>query len=153
MKSDARKTIQSNKSAFHDYFIDDTYEAGISLSGTEVKSIRQGKVNLKDSYAYVKGGEVFVAGMHVSPYEQGNMQNRDPLRERKLLLNKREIRKLKDLTQRDGYTLVPTDIHFNGAWVKITVGVARGKKLYDKREASAKKDAQRNIERAIRSRN
>ncbi len=150
-KEDNRKVIAKNKVAAHEYFIEDVYEAGISLFGTEVKSIRAGKVNLKDSYAYIKNGEVFVANMHVSPYEQGNIMNKDPLRHRKLLLNKREIRKLRESSQKEGYTLVPLDLHFSGAYVKMDLAVGRGKKLYDKRESSAKKDAQRNIERALKN--
>ena len=153
MKKNSQKVISSNKAAYHNYYIEDTYEAGISLAGTEVKSIRQGKVNLKDSFAYVKDGEIFLANMHISPYEHGNIMNKDPLRLRKLLLNKREIRKIKELTQRDGYTLIPTDLHFSGEYVKVSLGIAKGKKLYDKRESSAKKDADRSIERSIKNRN
>ncbi len=149
-KKEDKKVIAKNKAATHEYFIEDVYEAGISLFGTEVKSIRAGKVNLKDSYAYIKNGEVFVANMHVSPYEQGNIMNKDPLRHRKLLLNKREIRKLCESSQKEGYTLIPLDLHFSGAYVKMDIAVGKGKKLYDKRESSAKKDAQRNIERALK---
>lgn len=149
-KKEDKKVIAKNKVATHEYFIEDVYEAGISLFGTEVKSIRAGKVNLKDSYAYIKNGEVFVANMHVSPYEQGNIMNKDPLRHRKLLLNKREIRKLCESSQKEGYTLIPLDLHFSGAYVKMDIAVGKGKKLYDKRESSAKKDAQRNIERALK---
>ena len=152
MKKTSQKLITNNKAAYHNYHIDETFEAGISLAGTEVKSIRQGKVNLKDSFAYVKDGEVFLANMHVSPYENGNIMNKDPLRLRKLLLNKREIRKIKELTQRDGYTLIPTDLHFNGEYVKVSLGIAKGKKLYDKRESSAKKDAERSMERTMKNR-
>jgi SsrA-binding protein len=148
----AKKVISSNRAAFHNYFIEDTLEAGLCLTGTEVKSIRAGKVNLKDSYAYFKDGEVYVTGMHVSPYEQGNIMNRDPLRHRKLLLNKREIRKLKELSQREGYSLIPTDLHFSGAFVKMALGVAKGKKLYDKRASSAEKDAKRSMDRAQKAR-
>ena len=151
MKNQSQKTIAKNKVAYHNYFIEEIYEAGISLSGTEVKSIRAGKVNLKDSFAYIKDGEVFVANMHISPYEQGNIFNKDPLRHRKLLLNKREIRKLKELKQKQGYTLVPVDLHFDRSYVKLNLGVAKGKKLYDKRSTDAKKDAQRRIERAVKS--
>lgn len=149
-KKENDKVIAKNKTAYHEYFIDDIYEAGISLSGTEVKSIRLGKVNLKDSYAFIRKGEVFVEGMHISPYEQGNIYNKDPLRQRKLLLHKREIRKLTEFQQKDGYTLVPIDLHFSGANVKLNLGVGKGKKLYDKREVSAKKDVQRDIERALK---
>ena len=150
-KDDGR-IIAKNKIAYHEYFIEDIYEAGISLSGTEVKSLREGRVNLKVSYAFVKNGEVFVENMHISPYEKGNIFNKDPLRQRKLLLHKKEIAKLYDKTRKEGYTLVPVDLHFSGAYVKMNLGVGKGKKLYDKREASAKKDAQRNIERVMKNR-
>ncbi len=150
MKNSETKIIAQNKAARHEYFVDEVYEAGIVLTGTEVKSIRQGRVNLKDSFAYIKNGEVFVANMHVSPYEQGNIANKDPLRVRKLLLNKREIRKLKEAVQKDGYTLVPLNLHFSRANVKMDLAVAKGKKLYDKREASAKRDAMRSIDRAMK---
>ncbi|MBQ1465273.1 MAG: SsrA-binding protein SmpB [Eubacteriaceae bacterium] len=151
-KKDDGRIIAKNKIAYHEYFIEDIYEAGISLSGTEVKSLREGRVNLKDSYAFVKNGEVFVENMHISPYEKGNIFNKDPLRQRKLLLHKKEIAKLYDKTRKEGYTLVPVDLHFSGAYVKMNLGVGKGKKLYDKREASAKKDAQRNIERVMKNR-
>ncbi|MBO4360570.1 MAG: SsrA-binding protein SmpB [Eubacteriaceae bacterium] len=151
-KKDDGRIIAKNKIAYHEYFIEDIYEAGISLSGTEVKSLREGRVNLKDSYAFVKNGEVFVENMHISPYEKGNIFNKDPLRQRKLLLHKKEIARLYDKTRKEGYTLVPVDLHFSGAYVKMSLGVGKGKKLYDKREASAKKDAQRNIERVMKNR-
>ena len=151
-KKDDGRIIAKNKIAYHEYFIEDIYEAGISLSGTEVKSLREGRVNLKDSYAFVKNGEVFVENMHISPYEKGNIFNKDPLRQRKLLLHKKEIAKLYDRTRKEGYTLVPVDLHFSGAYVKMNLGVGKGKKLYDKREASARKDAQRNIERVMKNR-
>ena len=151
-KKDDGRIIAKNRIAYHEYFIEDIYEAGISLSGTEVKSLREGRVNLKDSYAFVKNGEVFVENMHISPYEKGNIFNKDPLRQRKLLLHKREIAKLYDKTRKEGYTLVPVDLHFSGAYVKMNLGVGKGKKLYDKREASARKDAQRNIERVMKNR-
>ena len=151
-KKDDGRIIAKNKIAYHEYFIEDIYEAGISLSGTEVKSLREGRVNLKDSYAFVRNGEVFVENMHISPYEKGNIFNKDPLRQRKLLLHKKEIAKLYDKTRKEGYTLVPVDLHFSGAYVKMNLGVGKGKKLYDKREASAKKDAQRNIERVMKNR-
>lgn len=150
-KEENNKIIAKNRAAYHEYFINEIYEAGIALSGTEVKSIRAGKVNLKDSFAYIKNNEVFVSGMHISPYEQGNIYNKDPLRLRKLLLNKREIRKLKEATQKEGFTLIPVDLHFERAFVKVSLGVAKGKKLYDKRDDSAKKDAQRNIERSLKA--
>lgn len=149
-KKDDGRVIAKNRIAYHEYFIEDIYEAGISLSGTEVKSLRAGKVNLKDSYAFVKNGEVFVENMHISPYEQGNIFNKDPLRQRKLLLHKKEIAKLTEKTQKEGYTLVPVDLHFTGAYVKMNLGIGKGKKLYDKREATAKRDAERNIERAMK---
>lgn len=145
-------TIAQNKKAYHDYFVEDTYEAGIALTGTEVKSIRAGRVNLKDSYVSCKTGEAFVIGMHISPYEQGNIFNRDPLRQRKLLLHKREIHKLIGLTQQQGYALIPIRLYFKGTHVKLEVGLCRGKKNYDKRDASAEKDAKRNMDRAMRER-
>lgn len=139
--------IAENRKARHDYFIEDTYECGLVLVGTEVKSIRGGRVNLKDSYAQVKKGELFIIGMHVSPYEQGNIFNRDPFRERKLLLHKREILKLQALTQKDGYSLVPLRLYFKDGRVKMELAVAKGKKLYDKRASLAEKDAKRDMER------
>lgn len=139
------KLIAKNPTAFHNYTIDDKLEAGIVLSGTEIKSIRNGKANLKDSYAIIKNGEVYIVGMHISPYEQGNIFNKDPLRDRKLLLNKREINKLIGLTKQKGYSLVPLNMYFKGSLVKIELGVGKGKKLYDKREDIAKKDAERRI--------
>ena len=146
------KIIAQNKKAFHDYFVDEKYEAGIALFGTEVKSLRAGAVNLKDSYCSIKGGELFAVGMHISPYEQGNIFNRDPLREKKLLMHKREIMKLQGLISRDGYTLIPLSLYFSGSHVKVEVGLCRGKKLYDKRDAAAKKQANRDIERFARAR-
>lgn len=146
------KIIAQNKKAFHDYFVDEKYEAGIALFGTEVKSLRAGAVNLKDSYCSIKGGELFAVGMHISPYEQGNIFNRDPLREKKLLMHKREIMKLQGLISRDGYTLIPLSLYFSGSHVKVEVGLCRGKKLYDKRDAAAKKQADRDIERFARAR-
>lgn len=139
------KLIAKNPTAFHNYNIDDKLEAGIVLSGTEIKSIRSGKANLKDSYAIIKNGEVYIVGMHISPYEHGNIFNKDPLRDRKLLLNKREINKLIGLTKQKGYSLVPLNMYFKGSLVKIELGVGKGKKLYDKREDIAKKDAERRI--------
>ena len=139
------KLIAKNPTAFHNYTIDDKLEAGIVLSGTEIKSIRNGKANLKDSYAVIKHGEVYIVGMHISPYEQGNIFNKDPLRDRKLLLNKREINKLIGLTKQKGCSLVPLNMYFKGSLVKIELGVGKGKKLYDKREDIAKKDAERRI--------
>ena len=139
------KEIASNKKAFHDYFIDDTFEAGIELTGTEIKSIRLGNVNLKDSYAYIKNGEVFISNMHISPYEQGNIFNVDPTRERRLLVTKKEINKLFGLIKQQGVTLVPIKLYFKGKWAKLSLGIGKGKKLYDKRQDIAKKSAQREI--------
>ena len=142
-----KKIIAQNKKAYHDYFVDETYEAGIALFGTEVKSIRGGAVNLKDSYCFVLNGELYASGIHISPYEKGNIFNRDPLRERKLLMHKREIMKLHGLVAQKGYTLVPLSLYFSGSHVKVSVGLCRGKKLYDKRDDAAKKQADRDIER------
>lgn len=147
------KPIAQNRKARHDYFIEDTYECGIELVGTEVKSIRGGKVNLKDSYARVKNGEVFVIGMHVSPYEMGNIFNRDPFRDRRLLLHKSEIRKLQAATMQDGFALVPLSLYFRDGRVKLELAIARGKKLYDKRASTAERDAKRNMDRALRDAN
>jgi SsrA-binding protein len=144
------RMIAQNKKARHEYFIEDAYEAGIVLSGTEVKSIRAGKVNLKDSYVQIKNGEAFVIGMHISPYEKGNIFNKDPLRTRKLLLRKREISKLHDLTMQQGYTLIPLDLHFEKSYVKMNVGVARGKKLHDKRDSDKQKSDEKKMRRALR---
>ncbi len=141
------KLLSENRKARHEYFIEDTYECGIALIGTEVKSIRMGKVNIKDSYAKVKDGEIFVVGMHVSPYEKGNIFNRDPFRERKLLLHKREIRKLGALSQADGYSLIPTKLYLKDGKVKLELAVAKGKKLYDKRRDIAERDAKRAMDR------
>jgi len=143
------KLIAQNKKARHDYFILETVEAGINLCGTEVKSIRASKVNLKDSYIDIKNGEAYVVGMHVSPYEQGNIHNRDPLRQRKLLLHKREINRLFGLVKQDGLTLIPLSLYFKGSLIKTEVGVAKGKKLHDKRASAAAHDAERDIRRAL----
>ena len=137
--------IAKNPTARHNYTITDTIEAGIVLSGTEIKSIRSGKVNLKDSYASIHNGEVFIHSMHISPYEQGNIFNKDPLRDRKLLLNKQEIRKLVGLIQQKGLTLIPISLYFKGSKVKVELGIGKGKKLYDKREDLKKKDQERYI--------
>ena len=145
------KIVAQNKKAYHDYFVDEKYEAGISLFGTEIKSIRLGQVNLKDSYCSIKDGELFVLGMHVSPYEKGNIFNREPLRERKLLMHKREILKLAGLVGQKGYTLVPLSLYFSGSRVKVEVGLCRGKKLYDKRDSDAQREAGREIERYEKS--
>ncbi|MBR5614992.1 MAG: SsrA-binding protein SmpB [Clostridia bacterium] len=143
-------TVAQNKKAYHDYFVDETYEAGISLFGTEVKSVREGKINLKDSYVSVKTGEAILLGAHISPYEKGNIFNRDPLRSRKLLLHRREINKLIGLTQQQGYTLIPLKVYFKGSYVKILLGLCRGKKNYDKRDAIAERDSKRQIDRAMK---
>ena len=150
MARDGIKIIAQNKKARHDYFIEETYEAGMVLIGTEVKSIRLGRVNLKDSYADVKQGEVYVHNMHISPYEQGNIFNRDPLRDRKLLLNRREINKLIGYIQQRGYSLIPLQIYLSHGLVKMQLAVSKGKKLYDKRRDMAKRDAKRDMERAFR---
>ncbi len=150
MANDGIKVIAKNRKARHDYFIEETYEAGIVLTGTEVKSIRLGKVNLKDSYADIRQGEVFVRNMHISPYEKGNIFNTDPVRERKLLLNRREINKLIGYIQQKGYSLIPLEIYLTRGMVKMRLAVAKGKKLYDKREDTAQRDAQRNMDRAFR---
>ncbi|MFY9381081.1 MAG: SsrA-binding protein SmpB [Eubacteriales bacterium] len=144
-----KKLIAQNRSARHEYFIDETYEAGISLFGTEVKSIRKGAVNLKDSYCRIINGEIFAIGVHISPYEKGNIYNRDPLRPKKLLMHRREIMKLAGLTARKGYTLIPLSLYFSGSHVKMEVGLCRGKKLYDKRESKAEADVKRELERQV----
>ena len=148
----AQKIIAQNKKAWHDYFVDEKYEAGVVLTGTEIKSIRQGRVNLKDSYCEVTDGELFAVGIHISPYEQGNRYNHEPLRDKKLLMHRREIMKLQGLIQQKGYTLVPLSLYFSGGYVKAELGLCRGKKLYDKREDAAKKDAKRQIDRAMKGR-
>ena len=153
MGKQSTKQIASNRKAFHDYFIEDKYEAGIELAGTEVKSIRLGAVNLRDSFCSVKDGEMFLYGMHISPYEKGNIFNKDPRRTRKLLLHRREIMKLQAKVQQDGYALIPLSLYFKGSRVKVQVGLCKGKKLYDKRADMAEKAAKRDIERAIKSRN
>lgn len=152
MPKGAGKVIAQNKKAYHDYFIEDTYEAGIVLQGTEIKSIRAGRVNLKDSYAKVEKGELFLHNMHISPYEQGNRYNHDPLRTRKLLLHKKEIAKLLGITKEQGYSLVPLKIYLKNGYAKVLIGLAKGKKNYDKREDLKQKEAKRDIERAFRER-
>ena len=148
----ASRIITDNRKARHDYFVIETYEAGIELFGTEVKSLRAGGVNLKDSYCEVDGGELFALGVHISPYEQGNIFNRDPLRPKKLLMHKSEIMKLTGLVSREGYTLVPLSLYFKGSRVKMAVGLCKGKKNYDKRESIAGRDADRDIERHMKER-
>ena len=147
------KIIAQNKKAYHDYFVEEKYEAGIELFGTEVKSIRAGKVNVKESYCDIKDGEVFVLGMHISPYEQGNVFNKDPLRPKRLLLHKREILKLFGLVAQKGYTLVPLQVYLKNSRVKVEIGLCRGKKLYDKRDDMARNDAKRDMERAFKTHN
>jgi len=150
-KNKLENTLTTNRKASHDYYIEETYEAGIALSGTEVKSIRAGKVNLKDSYAQIRNGEVYVCNMHISPYEQGNIFNKDPLRERKLLLHKNEILKLIGYTSQQGYTLVPLSLYLVRGRVKVKLGVAKGKHNYDKRQALKEKVARRDIEKHIKN--
>ena len=145
------KLIAKNPVAYHNYSIEDTYEAGIVLTGTEIKSIRAGKVNLKDSYAGFKNGECYAYSIHISPYEHGNIFNRDPLRDRKLLLNKRELNNLFGKVKQDGYSLVPISLYFKGSLVKLELGLGKGKKLYDKRQDIAKKDAERRMQKALKS--
>ena len=149
-KKPMTKVVAQNKKAYHDYFVDEKYEAGISLFGTEVKSIRQGSVNLKDSYCSIKNGELFVIGMHVSPYEKGNIFNREPLRDRKLLMHKREIMKLHGLVAQKGFSLIPLSLYFSGKNVKLELGLCRGKKLYDKRDSLAEKQADREMDRRMK---
>ena len=144
--------IAQNKKAYHDYFVLEKYEAGIALYGTEVKSLRQGAVNLKDSYCEIKDGELFALGVHISPYEKGNIYNREPLRPKKLLMHKREIIRLFSKVKEDGLTLIPLNLYFSGSHVKVEVGLCKGKKLYDKRETDAKRQASRDIDRAMKDR-
>ena len=152
MAGEGRKQIAGNRKAFHDYFVEDKYEAGIELAGTEVKSIRMGNVNLKDAFCTIKDGQMTLNGMHVSPYEKGNIFNRDPVRPRKLLAHKNEIRKLAQEVKLQGYTLIPLSLYFKRGRVKLELGLCKGKKLYDKRETAAKRAAQRDIDRAMKSR-
>ena len=146
------KIMAKNSKAYHDYFIEEKYEAGVELAGTEVKSIRLGNINLKDSFCIIKDGQMSVLGMHISPYEKGNIFNKEPRRPRRLLMHKREILKLFAKVKQDGYSLVPLAVYFKGPRVKLEVGLAKGKKLYDKREAAAKRDAKREMDRAIKMR-
>ncbi len=152
-KKNELQTVANNKKAYHDYFVIESYEAGIELFGTEVKSVRQGKINLKDSWCSVDNGEMFVNGMHISPYDHGNIFNRDPMRKRRLLLHKREIEKLFGLTKQQGYALIPLSAYFNRGRLKIQVGLCKGKKNYDKRETIARKDAEREARREFKERN
>ena len=147
------KTISTNKKAFHDYFIEESMAAGIELTGTEVKSLRAGGVNLRDAWCSIDHGEMLLCGMHISPYDHGNIFNRDPLRVRRLLLHKREIMRLFGLTKQQGFTLIPLSVYFKGSLVKVQVGLCRGKKLYDKREDAARRDMKREADRALKERN
>ena len=152
-KESGSRLIANNKKAYHDYFIEDTYEAGIELAGTEVKSMRMGKCSIKESFVQIEHGEVFVYGMHISPYEKGNIFNKDPLRTRKLLLHQYEIRKIAAKIAEKGFTLVPLKVYFKGSLVKVEIGIAKGKKLYDKRQTIAKNDQRRESEREFKVKN
>ena len=147
------KSVAQNKKAYHDYFIEEKYEAGIELYGTEVKSVRMGNINLKDSFCSVKNGELFAIGIHISPYEKGNIFNRDPVRPRRLLMHKKEISRLYGRIKQDGLTLVPLSVYFKDSLVKVEIGLAKGKKLHDKRDAAASRDAKREIDRTLKERN
>ena len=153
MESKGIKIAAKNQKAFHDYFVEERFEAGIELFGTEVKSIRQGTLNLKDAWCNIKDGEIWLKQMHISPYEKGNIFNRDPLRPRRLLMHKREILRLFGKVKQDGYALVPLSLYFRGPLIKVEVGLCKGKKLYDKREDAARKDAKRQMDRAMKERN
>ena len=153
MKGEEHKLIANNKKAYHDYFLEETFEAGISLVGTEVKSLRMGKCSVKEAFVRIDNGEIFIYQMHISPYEKGNIFNRDPLRPRKLLLHKAEIRKLGQKIREKGYTIVPVEVYFSNSRVKLKIALARGKKLYDKRDTIAKKDMKREVEREFKVRN
>ena len=148
----ARKLIANNKKVYHDYFLEEKYETGISLAGTEVKSLRMGKCSIKESFVRIENEEVYIYGMHISPYEKGNIFNKDPLRERKLLMHRREIMNLFGKTKQDGYALVPLSLYFKRSRVKVEIGLAKGKKLHDKRDSIAKRDAAREMDRALKSR-
>ena len=151
MSKENYKLVANNKKAYFDYFIEETYECGIELVGTEVKSVRMGKCSVKEAYVRIRNGEVWVYGMHISPYEKGNIFNKDPLRERRLLMHRQEIRKLASRVEQQGYTLVPLKVYLHGSLVKVEIGLAKGKKLYDKRESIAKKDQKREMEREYKS--
>lgn len=153
MEKTGTKVIAVNRKARHDYFVEDTFECGIALAGTEVKSLRAGTVNLKDSYCIIKDGELFVISMHISPYEKGNIFNRDPMRQRKLLMHRREINRLFGLVKQDGYSLIPLSLYFKGSRVKLEMGLCKGKKLHDKRESTARRDADREMDRTMKERN
>lgn len=151
MEKKGTKIIAQNKKAYHDYFIVEKYEAGLALFGTEIKSLRAGNVNLKDSFCRIYNGELYALGVHISPYEKGNVFNKDPLREKKLLMHKKEIMRLQGHVAKEGYSLIPLSLYFSGSYVKVEVGLCKGKKLYDKRDSEAKKSAERTIERAFKS--
>ena len=153
MEKSGTKVITLNRKARHDYFVEETYECGISLAGTEVKSLRLGAVNLKDSFCTIDDGELYVIGMHISPYEKGNIFNKDPLRKRKLLMHKNEIMRLFGYVKRDGYSLIPLSLYFKNSRVKLEMGLCKGKKLHDKRDAAAERDAKREIDRSLKERN
>ena len=153
MAGPGTKTVATNRKAYHNYFIEDRFEAGIELYGTEVKSIRQGRLTLKDSFCHVKDGELFLYGMHISPYEKGNIFNKEPLRTRKLLMHKKEIIQLFSKTKQDGYSVIPLAVYFKSSRVKLEIGLCKGKKLYDKRADMAARDAQRDIQRALKEKN
>jgi len=153
MAKDSIKTLASNRQAYHEYFIEEKFEAGIELVGTEVKSVRMGKLNLKESWIEISNGQMFVKQMHISPYEKGNIFNKDPMRVRKLLMHKKEINKLFGLVQRQGYAIIPLSVYLKGSLIKVEVALAKGKKLYDKRASDAERDAKRHIERELKERN
>lgn len=153
MPREDKRVIAANKKAWHDYFVDEAFEAGIELCGTEVKSVRMGRVNLKDAWCDISDGQMYVRGMHISPYEKGNIFNKDPIRARKVLMHKREIMRLFGVMKQQGITIIPLELYFKGPFVKLEVGVCRGKKLYDKRDDMAKRDAKREIDRSIKERN
>jgi SsrA-binding protein len=153
MSREENSVIAQNKKAWHDYYVEEAFEAGIELCGTEVKSIRMGSVNMKDAWCDIESGELFVRGLHISPYEKGNIFNKDAVRTRKVLMHKREIMRLFGLMKQDGLTLIPLKVYFKGPFVKLEIGLCKGKKLYDKREDSARKDASREMDRAIKERN
>ncbi len=148
-----QKIIAQNKKAWHDYFVDEKYEAGVALTGTEIKSVRAGAVNLKDSYCSFENGEIFAVGVHISPYEQGNRFNHQPLRDKKLLMHRKEILKLAGRVQQKGFSVIPLSLYFSGSYVKMEIGLCRGKKLYDKRESDAERQADRTMERHLKDRN
>ena len=150
MKQASVKVLANNKKAYHDYFVEEKFEAGISLAGTEVKSIRLGNVNLKDSFCIIKEGQMSVLGMHISPYEKGNIFNKDPLRDRKLLMHRKEIDRLFGKVKQDGYSIIPLQVYLKGPYVKVEIGLCKGKKLYDKRESAAKASAKRDMERSMK---